>query len=243
MLVEQHIRLMGRMKSGGMMEVALEPPFCNALDKLEGKSAMPVARGVTTMPVVAVDEKGRATLRMPVGLDRETGVIFRIPKALRSVMPKGAPTREEARQAYVWLRDEWLCDVCTDEQGKATLIAMALTIIQRHDFTERPDFILSGAKAGTGKTTAANMVSAAVLGHRAAATAWSSFGGRAAQGAVRDLPRRPRPGRVRQPQARHGDPRRDDREGADLEAVLGPQARRERAGGGRRLHRHGVDGK
>ena len=54
------------------------------------------------------------------------------------------------------------------------VLSMALTIIQRHTFTERPDFILSGAAAGTGKTTCANMVSMAVLGHRASAAAWSS---------------------------------------------------------------------
>ena len=110
---------------------------------------------------------------MPVGLDRETGMIFRIPEELRSAMPKATPTAEEARQAFQWLSTEWLADVATDAEGRMMLVAMALTIIQRHGFTERPDFILSGAAAGTGKTTAANMVSAAVLGHRASAAAWS----------------------------------------------------------------------
>ena len=37
---------------------------------------------------------------------------------------------------------------CTDEQGKATLIAMALTIIQRHDFTETAGFLAECGQGG-----------------------------------------------------------------------------------------------
>ena len=61
-LVEQHIRLMKPMKGGGREEAQLELPFCHALDRLERKSAMPVARGIATMPVVKVDRRGRGTL-------------------------------------------------------------------------------------------------------------------------------------------------------------------------------------
>ena len=154
---------------------------------------MPVARGVTTMPVVAIDEQGRADLRMPIGLDRESGLIFRIPPALRSRDAEGGADAARRRGGLIGGCAMTGCATsATDEQGKAVLIAMALTIIQRHDFTERPDFFLSAAKAGTGKTTAANMVSAAVLGHRAAATAWSTSAEERRKACLRSSGRAPR---------------------------------------------------
>ena len=117
-LVEKHVRLRAKTKGGGLkVEVALEPPFCHALNKLEGVGHAGGARHHDDAGGGGRRE-GRATLRMPVGLDRETGVIFRIPEELRSIMPKDTPTPEEARQAFRWLRDEWLCDVARTSRAR-----------------------------------------------------------------------------------------------------------------------------
>ena len=71
------------------------------------------------------------------------------------------------------LCDDLLADVQTNEAGKATAIAMALTILQRHRLKERPAFMVNAAQAGSGKTTLVNMVAMAATGGRAAASAWS----------------------------------------------------------------------
>ena len=66
-----------------------------------------------------------------------------------------------------------MVDVQTNEAGKATAIAKALTILQRHRLKERPAFMVNAAQAGSGKTTLVNMVAMAATGGRAAASAWS----------------------------------------------------------------------
>ena len=53
------------------------------------------------------------------------------------------------------------------------MISIALTLIQRMLFKERPGFIVTGPVAGAGKTTAISMVSMAITGHPAAAAAWA----------------------------------------------------------------------
>ena len=53
------------------------------------------------------------------------------------------------------------------------LIALALTIIERAIFGERPAFFVTSGKRGGGKTTAINIVALATLGKRAAAMSWS----------------------------------------------------------------------
>ena len=72
-----------------------------------------------------------------------------------------------------FLTDEWLCDVETNYAGKCTLIAIALTIIERLLLPERPAFFITAGQRGGGKTTALHMISIAILGRRASAAAWS----------------------------------------------------------------------
>jgi hypothetical protein len=72
-----------------------------------------------------------------------------------------------------FLADEWLADVATDYAGKCTLIALALTIIERAALSERPAFFAVAGQRGSGKTTVIHMISMAVLGRRAPACAWS----------------------------------------------------------------------
>jgi hypothetical protein len=53
------------------------------------------------------------------------------------------------------------------------LLAAALSVIERLLLPERPAFFITAGQRGGGKTTCANMISTAVLGHRASAAAWS----------------------------------------------------------------------
>jgi hypothetical protein len=75
--------------------------------------------------------------------------------------------------AMEFLTDEWLVDVATDYAGKCTLIALALTIIQRTLLDSRPVFFITAGRRGGGKTTALQMIIQAVTGTPAAAAAWS----------------------------------------------------------------------
>ena len=81
--------------------------------------------------------------------------------------------RSASRCGFV--AEEWLCDVSTDYTGKCTLIAAALTILERaHSCRNgRPSSSAAGQRGG-GKTTVLQMIFLAAVGTRAAAAAWSS---------------------------------------------------------------------
>jgi hypothetical protein len=135
------------------------------------KSRLPIVGSIVTTPVVKKD----GSLLAPNGLDRESGVVFRIDQALRDLLPRREDcTPDAVREAMRFLTDEWLCDVTTDYAGKCTLIALALTLIQRGLLPARPGFIVTAGQRGGGKTTAINMVVLAVSGREAAAVAWSN---------------------------------------------------------------------
>src|SRR5678815_1709371 len=72
-----------------------------------------------------------------------------------------------------FLTDEWLCDVATDYRGKCTIIAIALTIIERSLLDSRPTFFITAGRRGSGKTTVLIMLIKAVTGIWPAAAAWS----------------------------------------------------------------------
>ena len=56
----------------------------------------------------------------------------KIPRQLRGIVPRREDcTEKRVREAMKFLTDEWLCDVATDYAGKCTIIAAALTIIER----------------------------------------------------------------------------------------------------------------
>jgi hypothetical protein len=67
-----------------------------------------------------------------------------------------------------------LVDVKTDYAGKASLIAAALSIIERSLLPNRPAFFVTAGRRGSGKTTALIMLIIAVTGIHPAAAAWSS---------------------------------------------------------------------
>jgi hypothetical protein len=163
-LVERHIDYVdaeGR-------SVHLPAPFVKHYVKRE--SGLPVVTSIVQLPIVLPN--GEILTRR--GLDRRCNAIFRVPPEIDAYVPArdhcdGRSTAEAIR----FLMDEWLCDVLADYQGKCLLIACALTIIERAILPMRPAFFFTAGKRGGGKTTLIQMVAYGVLGHAAAASAWS----------------------------------------------------------------------
>jgi hypothetical protein len=126
---------------------------------------------ISTLPIVL--PTGQILLSR--GLNREHGIIFRIPDELMAMLPNSSGlTDTKVAEAMRFLCHEWLCDVATDFIGKCILIANALTIIERSVLPDRPAFAISGGKRGAGKTTTIIMVMMAVTGLRPPAAAWST---------------------------------------------------------------------
>ena len=78
-------------------------------------------------------------------------------------MPAGRVLDAEVVKAIYFLTDQWLVDVQADYDGKCVLIALALSIIERDLFGERPAFFVTAGKRGGGKTTALNLARLALL--------------------------------------------------------------------------------
>jgi hypothetical protein len=132
---------------------------------------LPTAVALATAPIVLADGEMLA----PDGLDRSRGIVFEIPKELLDILPCRAECGGEAlRAAMDLLCDEWLCDVSADYAGKCTIIAAALTIIERSMLSDRPAFFVTAGRRGGGKTTVLVMLMMAVTGLRPAASAWST---------------------------------------------------------------------
>jgi len=134
------------------------------------QSTLPTVRAVVTMPLVLPGGE----LLGGDGLDRERSVVFRIDPALSKYIPERvACTAAAVGKAYAYLADKWLTDVASDREGKAVLIAYALSIIERILFPERPTFYVTAGQRGGGKTTALTMLTLATLGVKPAAMAWT----------------------------------------------------------------------
>jgi hypothetical protein len=133
------------------------------------KSRLPRVAELATMPLLLPDGRLLATN----GLDRDRRIVFRIDPEIVALMPVDRVRDAEVTEAMTFLTDEWLIDVQADYEDKCVLIALALSIIERELFGERPAFFVTAGKRGGGKTTAINMVSLAVLGKRAPAVPWS----------------------------------------------------------------------
>jgi hypothetical protein len=162
-LIERHIDYVKDDRS-----VHLPAPFVRHFQRR--RDDLPIASAIATLPLVL----GDGALLASIGLDRKTGVIFDIPAALRSVLPERKDCVPDAvAKAMRLLMDDWLVDVATDVTGKCTLIASALTLIERSLLPDRPTFFVTAGQRVGGKTTTLTMVMLAVTGIRPAAAAWS----------------------------------------------------------------------
>src|SRR5262249_1573967 len=132
--------------------------------------ALPTAVAIATLPLVL----GKGDLLCKQGLDRERGIIFRVPPELPPLLPtRELCTPSAVVEAMHFLCDEWLSDVATDYGGKCIIIAASLTIIERSLLPARPAFWVTAGRRGGGKTTTIIMIVRAVTGLSPPAAAWS----------------------------------------------------------------------
>jgi hypothetical protein len=168
LLIEQHVEFYKTSKKKARTPVALPSVFVDFYLK-HLASRLPRVGAVMTLPLVTLN----GDLLSTNGLDRKRKVVFCIEPALLQLMPQKPVRQAEVREALAFLVDEWLVDVATDFPGKCTIIALALSCLERLVLPERPAFFITAGRRGGGKTTALNMVSLALTGSRAAACAWS----------------------------------------------------------------------
>src|SRR5262249_7132285 len=165
--IEKHVEFVD--KTG--RSVRLPSVFVRAF--LTRDDDLPMVVAIATMPIILADG---AVLALPDDndIDLDRGIEFHIQPEVMATVPQ----REDCTPAAVWeamqfLTDEWLCDVATDYDGKCTLIAAALTLIERSLLPQRPTFFVTGGKRGSGKTTTLTMLIVAVTGIWPSAAAWS----------------------------------------------------------------------
>jgi uncharacterized tellurite resistance protein B-like protein len=166
-MIERHVEFIAETKEG-IRPVHLAPPFVRHFLNRSDR-ALPVVNGTSSLPIVL----GNGDILTGQGLDRKHGIVFRVPQELE-LPPPADCTPLDTGHAMQFLCEQWLCDVAADYAGKAVIIACALTVIERMALPERPAFFITAGQRGGGKTTVLHMISAAVLGTRAAAAAWSA---------------------------------------------------------------------
>jgi len=169
-MIERYIEHYAVDKGGNHYPVHYPTPFVgHFMNRSDG--ALPTVVAIATAPIVLADGGLLAT----EGLDRLRGIQIIIQDELRAILPKREDCTEAAvRAAMKFLCDEWLVDVATDSTGKCSIIAAALTMIERSLLPDRPCFFVTAGRRGGGKTTLLVMLIMAVTGVRPAAAAWST---------------------------------------------------------------------
>jgi hypothetical protein len=169
-MIEEYIDFYVEDKNGNRRSVHLPTTFVQHFMRRHD-GALPTVVAIATAPIVLADGK----LLAPEGLDRLRGIQFIIQDELRAVIPQPADcTEEKVKAAMEYLCNEWLIDVATDYTGKAIIIAIALTLIERSLLPNRPCFFVTAGRRGGGKTTTLIMLIMAVIGIWPAAAAWST---------------------------------------------------------------------
>jgi hypothetical protein len=171
--VERHIEYIAVTKEG-VSPVHLPGIFVKHFlvrrDDNKDKLQLPIVRGIVTLPIVTPFGE----LRSGRGLDRASGIIYRIPDELLRVVPNRKDCSDPVVTAAMrFLMRKWLCDVTTNFQGKCVAIACAMTIIERTLLESRPCFWITAGQRGGGKTTLLKIISTAITGFPPPAAAWS----------------------------------------------------------------------
>lgn len=165
-LIERHIEYVA---FGDLHPVHLDGQFVRHFQN-RTDHALPIVAAIATLPIVLPD----GSILAGRGLDRERGIVFRVPPELLTMLPKREGcTATAVAAAMRFLTDVWLVDVATDYTGKCILIAVALTLIERSLLPDRPVFFVTAGRRGGGKTTTLIMLLMAITGVRPAAAAWS----------------------------------------------------------------------
>jgi hypothetical protein len=148
-----------------LRSVHLAGPFVKHFLK-RTDDALPLVSAIATLP--------DGTLLHGRGLNRERGIVFRIPPELMRYIPTIDDCHDFAvADALALLADVWLVDVATDFVGRCILISAALALIQRSLLRNRPAFSITAGRRGGGKTTLLFMLMMAITGMQPAAAAWS----------------------------------------------------------------------
>jgi hypothetical protein len=164
--IERHIDFVDRDGRSVQLPTKFVRHFMNRDD-----GALPTIVAVSTLPLVFADGGVWAEDR----LDQLRGIDFRIQPEVSACVPKpGSVTADGVIEAMTFLTEKWLVDVATDYAGKCTIIAAALTIIERCLLDQRPAFFVTAGRRGGGKTTTLVMLIKAVTGIWPAAAAWST---------------------------------------------------------------------
>ena len=205
-VVEKYIRLEATLGDGKKRSVALRDSWARALNALHDESQLPIVSGIQTLPLVCAGADGSISIRKTSGIDRASGVMFIIDPEIAAALPDPETiTSKDAERAYDRLVNGWFGEVAASDDNKAVLVSIPLTVMQRLLLRDaRPAYLITAPVAGAGKTTLAHMISEALFGRPAAAAAWSSNAGDAADGVVFLSPRRDAAPVVGQHRARDG---------------------------------------
>ena len=126
---------------------------------------------IATEPIVLADGE---ILGRENGFDRARGIQFIIPDEVLAALPRREDLSDAAvATAMKFLIDDWLIDVEADFEAKCSIVAAALTMIERSVLSMRPVFFVTAGRAGGGKTTTIYMIISAVTGNVPAAQAWT----------------------------------------------------------------------
>ena len=132
--------------------------------------ALPVLAAVASLPFVSAD----GDLVHTEGLDRKRGIAFFVDQAILAKLPRREQCdRHAVAGAMRFLLDEWLVDVAADLSGKCTLIALALSFIERLILNERPAFWVVAGRRSAGKTTTLKMLFEVLTAQITIAMSWS----------------------------------------------------------------------
>lgn len=165
-LIERHINFIDDKDRPVHLGTPFVKHYVERHDKL-----LPEVFGVVTLPMVMPD----GTVLNGRGLNRELGVVFRIPSGIEALIPDRSDCKPTAMaQAMAFLCDEWLVDAPCSYAGKCCIISAVATIVQRQLLPERPAYFISANSRGSGKSTLMGMISTAATGVPASAAAWSS---------------------------------------------------------------------
>ena len=82
-------------------------------------------------------------------LDRDRGIVFRVPPELEAILPQPMEcTPAVVAEAMRYLAHEWLCDLASDYVGRCIVVACSLTVMERLLLRERPAFFVTAGQRG-----------------------------------------------------------------------------------------------
>jgi hypothetical protein len=141
------------------------------LQRDDGDEGLPIVSSISQLPIVLPNGQ----ILTGQGLDRKHHIIFRVPKELDDLIPKReACTPSKLAEAMRFLTDEWLADVATGYDGKCSIIAATMMILERALLPERPVVFVTAGHRGGGKTTTLKMLIMAAIGLPAVGAGWSN---------------------------------------------------------------------